>query len=113
MGYRNFGQLTRKTKSIALAIICLILFVLCLILGITKNSGLVIISIGLLFQALSDIFVFVKCKNFDEKYAFKLDGPKDLSNEEKSNFKIYTSLISIFTILFIILLIIGIIICFV
>ena len=108
--YMNYARLTRKSASIAFMIISLFIMVVLLVIGFNYEGrvavGFVLIALGFLSESISCLFVFLKCKAFGDKNAFKAE----MKTEKPGLFKRYTAIISILTIMFILLIIVGLII---
>lgn len=107
--YNNFSKLTNSSKSLSMAVISLIFSLLFLFLGL-KYEGKVLI--GFLILALSCLFLlsvaiisFVKYKKFGDNSLKEQNTAESL--ELKKQFKLLTNIISILTIIFIVLLVMG------
>ena len=109
--YYNFGRLSKTSLSIAFAIIAVILSILFFALGLKYEgsvvAGFILVALSFLFLSASCSITFVKCRKFGNENAYKKKPPKNFENNEL--FKKLTTLISIFSIVFFGMFVLGII----
>lgn len=106
--YNNFSRLSNLSRSIAGIVIDIILFFVSLIIGLNYTdavfAGFIIVGVGFVWLAVSNIFVMTKCIKFGSKTAFE----DDIDNTDNHNlFKMLTNFIAIFTIIAIVCFIVG------
>ena len=110
--YRNFRMLDNKSRSIAMAvvemIIALVLFILAFAIGGLFIIPLLLMGVAMILFSISSIFTFIKCQNFGAKNAFR-SNIKEVSEEYKSKFQVFNTFITIFTIAGFVVLVVGII----
>ena len=111
MAYHNFSRLSNTAISIAEFIITLLLSVLFIFVGVKYEgiilAGFMVLSAGFLFLSVSSVFTFIKCLIFGSENAFKTDPPKNTTDLKK--FNTLSNMIAIFTLLFFICLVTGLI----
>lgn len=107
----NFRKLSNASLSIAMAIISFILAVVFFVIGLKYEgnvvAGFVLLTLGLISFGVSSIFSFIKCRQFGNENMKKTQPPKNIENPEK--FKQLNNLSSIFMIVFVVLLVVGLI----
>ena len=107
----NFGRLNPTSRSIAWAIIDIILVIVLVLIGVqyegTVLAGFIVLAVGFVFACGGNVLTFAKCLMFGNESATKDTPEKDCSNE--SSFKFITTTTVIFTINSIVCFIVGII----
>ena len=107
----NFHRLNNKSMSIATMVISFIFAMLFLILGLKYESnvlvGFILLMLACFSSMTSSIVSFIKCKKFGDENLKISKAPDGV--EDKVTFNRLSNLIAIFTIIFVLLFVVGLI----